>query len=210
VLKDLPCYYLRMQLSAARLIQLIGGLLLFGGSLALLVRSRLGLDPWDVFHQGLAIRSGIPIGTVTILVGAVVLLLWIPLGQRPGIGTIANVILVGLALDGTLAILPTQSDLGVRWAFLVAGIVLNGIATGAYIGAALGPGPRDGLMVGLAARRHSLRVVRTAIELTVLGIGWLLGGTVGIGTVLYAVTIGPIVHVTLPALTRRPRSMEGA
>jgi uncharacterized membrane protein YczE len=199
-----------MQLSSARLIQLVGGLLLFGGSLALLVRSRLGLDPWDVFHQGLAIRSGIPIGTVSILVGAVVLLLWIPLGQRPGIGTIANVILVGLALDGTLAVIPTPTDVGVRWAFLVVGIVLNGIATGAYIGAALGPGPRDGLMVGLANRGHSLRVVRTVIELTVLGIGWLLGGTVGVGTVLFAVTIGPIVHVTLPALTRRPRSMEGA
>ncbi len=198
-----------MQLSAARLIQLVGGFLLFGGSLALLVRSRLGLDPWDVFHQGLAIRSGIPIGTVTILVGAVVLLLWIPLGQRPGIGTIANVILVGLALDATLAMIPGSHRL-VRWAFLVAGIVLNGIATGAYIGAALGPGPRDGLMVGIASRGHSLRVVRTAIELTVLVIGWLLGGTVGIGTVLFAVTIGPIVHVTLPALTRRPRSREGA
>jgi uncharacterized membrane protein YczE len=210
VLKDLPCYYLRMQLSAARLIQLIGGLLLFGGSLALLVRSRLGLDPWDVFHQGLAIRSGIPIGTVTILVGAVVLLLWIPLGQRPGIGTVANVILVGLALDGTLAFLPAPTDLGARWAFLVAGIVLNGIATGAYIGAALGPGPRDGLMVGLANRGHSLRIVRTAIELTVLVAGWLLGGTVGIGTVLFAITIGPIVHVTLPVLTRRSRSKEGA
>ena len=210
MLKDLPCYYLRMQLSAARLIQLVGGLLLFGGSLALLVRSRLGLDPWDVFHQGLAIRSGIPIGTVTILVGAVVLLLWIPLGQRPGIGTIANVILVGLALDATLAMIPPPTDLGVRWVYLVTGIVLNGIATGAYIGAALGPGPRDGLMVGLTNRGHSLRVVRTAIELTVLGVGWLLGGTVGIGTVLFAVTIGPIVHVTLPALTRRPRSREGA
>ena len=195
-----------MQLSAARLIQLVGGLLLFGGSLGLLVRSRLGLDPWDVFHQGLAIRSGIPIGTVTILVGVVVLLLWIPLGQRPGIGTIANVILVGLALDATLAMIPVPTDLGVRWAYLVAGVVLNGIATGAYIGAALGPGPRDGLMVGIANRGHSLRMVRTAIELTVLVIGWLLGGTVGIGTVLFAVTIGPIVHVTLPALTRRPHS----
>jgi uncharacterized membrane protein YczE len=195
-----------MQLSTARVIQLVGGLLLFGGSLALLVRSRLGLDPWDVFHQGLAIRSGIPIGTVSILVGAVVLLLWIPLGQRPGIGTIANVILVGLALDGTLAVIPAPTDVAVRWAFLVVGIVLNGIATGAYIGAALGPGPRDGLMVGLANRGHSLRVVRTALELTVLGVGWLLGGTVGVGTVLFAVTIGPIVHVTLPALTRRPRS----
>ena len=203
-----------MQVSAARVIQLLGGLLLFGASLALLVRSRLGLDPWDVFHQGLAIQSGIRIGTVTILAGAVVLLLWIPLGQRPGIGTIANVILVGLSLDATLSMLPTPADLGVRWAYLVAGIILNGIASGAYIGAALGPGPRDGLMVGLANRGHSLRVVRTAIELTVLVIGWLLGGTVGVGTVLFAVTIGPIVHVTIPALTRRPltraKRREGA
>ena len=198
-----------MQLSIARLSQLLGGLLLFGASLALLVRSRLGLDPWDVFHQGLAIQSGIPIGTVTILVGAVVLLLWIPLGQRPGIGTIANVILVGLSLDATLAMMPIPTDLGVRWVYLVAGIVLNGIATGAYIGASLGPGPRDGLMVGLADRGHSLRVVRTTIELTVLVVGWLLGGTVGIGTVLFAVAIGPIVHVTIPALTRRPLTKEG-
>lgn len=207
-----------MQVSAARLIQLVAGLILFGVSLALLVWSDLGLDPWDVLHQGLANRSGIPIGTVTILVGAVVLVLWVPLGQRPGIGTIANVILVGLALDGTLALAPAPTDLGVRWVCLVAGILLNGIATGAYIGAALGPGPRDGLMVGIANRGHSLRAVRTAIELTVLGVGWLLGGTVGVGTVLFAITIGPIVHVTIPALTRargssprnEPRSREGA
>jgi uncharacterized membrane protein YczE len=199
-----------MQLSAARVIQLLLGLLLFGVSLALLVRSELGLDPWDVFHQGLSIRSGIPIGTVTILVGAVVLLLWVPLRQRPGIGTVANVVLIGLALDATLAVLPVPTDLLVRWTCLVAGIVLNGIATGAYIGAALGPGPRDGLMVGLASRGRSVRVVRTAIELTVLGVGWLMGGTVGVGTVLFAVTIGPIVHVTIPALTRGPGSTPGA
>jgi uncharacterized membrane protein YczE len=210
MLKDLHCYYLRMQLSAARLIQLVAGLVLFGMSLALLVRSDLGLDPWDVFHQGLAIRSGIPIGTVTILIGAIVLLLWIPLGQRPGIGTIANVILVGLALDATLALLPVITDPVLRWTCLLGGIVLNGIATGAYIGADLGPGPRDGLMVGLANRGHSLRVVRTTIELTVLVVGWLMGGTVGVGTVLFAVTIGPIVHVTIPALTRRPVTREGA
>lgn len=210
MLKDLGCYSLRMQLSAGRLFQLVAGLILFGVSLALLVRSRLGLDPWDVFHQGIAVSSGISIGTVTILVGAVVLLLWVPLGQRPGIGTVANVILVGVALDASLALLPAVSDLALRWACLVGGIVLNGIATGAYIGAALGPGPRDGLMVGLASRGHSVRVVRTAIELIVLGTGWVMGGTVGVGTVLYAVSIGPIVHVTLPALTRAPRSKEAA
>jgi uncharacterized membrane protein YczE len=214
VLKYLSATLLRMQLSAGRLIQLLAGLILFGVSLALLVRSGLGLDPWDVFHQGLSIQSGIPIGTVTILVGAIVLLLWVPLRQRPGIGTIANVVLVGLALDATLAVVPVPTDIRVRWTYLVAGIVLNGIATGAYIGAALGPGPRDGLMVGLARRGHSVRVVRTAIELTVLGVGWVMGGTVGVGTVLFAVTIGPIVHVTIPALTRGPgsarRSIEGA
>jgi hypothetical protein len=194
----------------ARLFQLAFGLILFGVSLALLVRSELGLDPWDVFHQGLAVRSGIPIGTCTILVGTIVLLLWIPLRQRPGIGTVANVVLVGLSLDATLAVLPAPTHLSVRWVFLVSGILLNGIATGAYIGAALGPGPRDGLMVGFADRGYSLRVVRTVIEVTVLGTGWLMGGTVGIGTVLFAVTIGPIVHVTIPALTRGPRSRKEA
>jgi uncharacterized membrane protein YczE len=193
-----------------RLIQLVLGLILFGASVALLVRSDLGLDPWDVFHQGLAIRSGIPIGACTILVGAIVLALWVPLRQRPGIGTVANVILVGLSLDATLAVLPAPTDPAMRWACLVSGIVLNGIATGGYIGAALGPGPRDGLMVGLASRGHSVRAVRTAIEVTVLGAGWLMGGTVGIGTVLFAVTIGPIVHVTIPALTREPRTRREA
>ena len=210
MLKYLPWYYLRMQVPGLRLIQLLLGLILFGVSLALLVRSDLGLDPWDVFHQSLAIRTGIPIGTVTILVGAIVLLLWVPLGQRPGIGTIANVVLVGVSLDATLAVMPAPTDPRLRWAFLIAGIVLNGVATGAYIGAALGPGPRDGLMVGLANRGHSVRVVRTSIELAVLIAGWLMGGTVGIGTVLFAVTIGPIVHVTIPALTRAPRSRPGS
>lgn len=194
----------------ARFIQLTIGLILFGASLALLVRSDLGLDPWDVFHQGLAFRSGIPIGTCTILVGAVVLLLWLPLRQRPGVGTVANVILVGLSLDAILLVLPVPTGLVMRWVCLISGIVLNGVATGAYIGAGLGPGPRDGLMVGLANRGHSVRAVRTAIEVTVLGTGWLMGGTVGIGTVLFAVTIGPIVHLTIPAFTRGPRSREEA
>jgi uncharacterized membrane protein YczE len=184
-----------------RLGQLLIGLVLFGVSLALLVRSDLGLDPWDVFHQGLSVASGLPIGVCTILAGAVVLLLWIPLRQRPGVGTIANVVIVGLSLDAALAVLPQPGSLSIRWAFLGAGIVLNGIATGAYIGAGLGPGPRDGLMVGLASRGLSVRVVRTLIEVSVLVGGYLLGGTVGVGTVLYALTIGPIVHVTLPVLS---------
>jgi len=188
-----------------RLAQLLAGLVLFGASLALLVRSELGLDPWDVFHQGLSVTSGLPIGVCTILSGAIVLVLWFPLHQRPGPGTLANVILVGLSLDFVLMLLPVPNGLPVRWAFLLTGIALNGAATGAYIGAGLGPGPRDGLMVGLAKRGQSLRVVRTMIEVTVLVAGFMLGGTVGIGTLLYAVTIGPIAHVTIPAFSHTRR-----
>jgi uncharacterized membrane protein YczE len=181
------------------------GLVLFGVSLALLVRSDLGLDPWDVFHQGFARTTGIAIGVSTILIGAVVLVIWLPLRQKPGIGTVANVILVGLTLDAVLAVLPAVESLTIRWAYLIGGIALNGVATGAYIGAGLGPGPRDGLMVGIASRGHSLRVVRSLIEVSVLVAGYLMGGTVGIGTVLYALTIGPIAHVTIPMLSHGPR-----
>ncbi len=188
-----------------RFVQLFAGLVLFGASLALLVRSELGLDPWDVFHQGLSVATGLSIGVCTIAAGVVVLLLWIPLRQRPGIGTVANVVLVGVSLDAVLLLIPATGDLTLRWTYLLAGIVLNGIATGAYIGAGFGPGPRDGLMVGLARGGRSLRVVRTAIEVSVLVIGWLLGGTVGVGTVLFALTIGPIVHRTVPAFSRDPR-----
>lgn len=185
----------------ARFVQLLIGLVAFGTSEALLVRADLGLDPWDVFHQGLSRQTELSIGTWSILVGAVVLLLWVPLRLRPGIGTLCNVVIIGLSLDAVLRIVPVPQVLSVRWAYLVGGIVLCGVATGAYIGAALGPGPRDGLMVGLANRGHSIRVVRTVIELTVLVTGFLLGGTVGIGTVLFAVSIGPIAHVTIPALS---------
>jgi uncharacterized membrane protein YczE len=190
-----------------RFIQLLAGLVLFGASLALLVRSELGLDPWDVFHQGLSVATGLSIGLCTIAAGAVVLLLWFPLHQRPGVGTVANVVLVGASLDAILLVLPETDDVALRWTYLLSGIVLNGIATGAYIGAGLGPGPRDGLMVGLARGGRSIRLVRTAIEVTVLVVGWLLGGTVGIGTVLFALSIGPVVHMTLPAFShdrRRP------
>jgi uncharacterized membrane protein YczE len=182
-------------------VQLFAGLVLFGASLALLVRSELGLDPWDVFHQGLSVASGLSIGVCTIAAGVVVLLLWFPLHQRPGVGTVANVVLVGASLDAILLVLPETDDVALRWTYLASGIVLNGIATGAYIGAGLGPGPRDGLMVGLARGGRSIRVVRTAIEVSVLVVGWLLGGTVGIGTVLFALSIGPIVHLTLPAFS---------
>lgn len=192
-----------------RLTQLYLGLVLYGASMALMIRAALGLNPWDVFHQGVAERLGLSFGTVTILVGALVLLLWIPLRQRPGIGTISNVIVIGLAVDAALAVLPPPGSLAVRLPMLLGGIVLNGIAGGAYIGAGLGPGPRDGLMTGWVRRTGgSVRVVRTVIEVTVLAVGWLLGGTVGLGTVLYAVSIGPLVHVFLPLLTVRPEPVR--
>jgi len=184
-----------------RLLALYLGLVLFGVSIALLVVSGLGLDSWDVFHQGLADRTGLGLGTVVILVGAIVLALWIPLRERPGLGTVSNVIVIGLAIDGSLVFLPEPSVLAWQVVFMVAGIVLNAIATALYIGAGFGPGPRDGLMTGLAKRGYSIRLVRTSIEVAVLGAGWLLGGTVGIGTVLYALSIGPLVHFLLPRLT---------
>jgi len=199
----------------ARLTQLLVGLIAYGASDALLVRARLGLGPWDVLHQGLARHTPFAIGTWVILVGAAVLLLWIPLRQRPGIGTICNMILIGVALNEVLLVLPAPHSLLVRWLFLVGGVVMCGVATGAYIGAGLGPGPRDGLMVGIAARGHSIRVVRTSIELAVLVVGFLLGGTLGIGTLVYAVAIGPIAHVTIPAFSGRrgratpPTPLEG-
>jgi uncharacterized membrane protein YczE len=189
-----------------RLTQLYLGLIAYGVSLALMVRSDLGLDPWDVLHQGLAERSGLSFGTVVIVVGALVLVLWVPLRQRPGIGTVSNVVVIGLAADAALAVLGSPQDGVTRAALLAGGIALNAVATGAYIGAGLGPGPRDGLMTGWVARRGgSVRVVRTSIEVSVLALGWLLGGTVGIGTVAYALGIGPLVHRTLPLLEIRPR-----
>ena len=180
------------------MVQLLSGLVLYGFSTGLLVRSNLGLDPWDVFHQGLATRAGMSIGSATIAVSAAVLLLWIPLRQRPGLGTVSNAILIGLMMDLTLSFLATPDHVLDRAALLAGGILLNGLATGLYIGAGLGPGPRDGLMTGIAARGHSIRVVRTSIEITVLAAGWLLGGTVGIGTVAYALAIGPLVHIFMP------------
>lgn len=178
--------------------QLLFGLWLFGASVALLVRADLGLDPWDVLHQGISDQTGLSIGTVVVATSVLVLALWVPLRQRPGVGTVANVILVGVSLDATLTVLPTPTDLWWRVAFLLAGIVGNGVATGLYIGSGLGPGPRDGLMTGLAARGVSIRVARTGIEAVVLIAGWLLGGTVGVGTVAYALAIGPLAHVFIP------------
>jgi uncharacterized membrane protein YczE len=185
-----------------RLTQLYLGLVLYGASMALQIRAGLGLDPWDVFHQGVAERSGLSFGTVVMITGAGVLLAWVPLRQRPGIGTVSNVFVIGIAVDVTLALLPAAGSSSAGLAMLLAGIGLNGVASGAYIGAGLGPGPRDGLMTGLVRRSgRSVRFVRTSIEVGVLAVGAVLGGTVGIGTVLYALSIGPLVHVLLPRLT---------
>lgn len=185
-----------------RLVQLFAGLALYGFSMALMIEATLGLNPWDVFHQGVAERAGWTFGTVTIVVGALVLLLWIPLRQRPGIGTVSNVIVIGIAVDASLWLVPTPSSLAVRIVFLTVGVVLNGVAGGAYIGANLGPGPRDGLMTGLVARTgRSVGLIRTGLELAVLGVGWLLGGTFGIGTLAYALAIGPLVQIFLPLMT---------
>lgn len=181
-----------------RLVQLYGGLLLYGVSSSLLVLAGLGLDPWDVFHQGLSRTFGLAIGTWAILVGVAVLLLWIPLRQRPGIGTVSNVVLVGATMNVVLGHVHAPHTIAARVACLVCGVFLNGVATGAYIGAGFGPGPRDGLMTGIAARGHSIRVVRTTIEVAVLATGWALGGTVGVGTVLYALAIGPLAHIFVP------------
>lgn len=185
-----------------RLFQLLWGLVLYGFAMALMLRANLGLDPWDVLHQGLAPKLGLSFGMTVNLVGAVVLLLWWPLRQRPGIGTVCNIVVIGTAVDISLHYLPTPDGYAMRAAWLGAGIVLNGIAGGAYIGAGLGPGPRDGLMTGLCRRNGwPVKWVRTGIEIAVLATGWMLGGTVGIGTIVYAATIGWIVHHALPFFT---------
>jgi uncharacterized membrane protein YczE len=190
-----------------RLLQLYVGLLLYGLGCALQVRANLGLDPWDVFHQGVARHTGLRIGTIVILVGVGVLLLWWPLRQWPGVGTVSNAILVGLAMNWSLDLIPYSAALGVRIPELAGGIVLVGLATGMYIGAALGPGPRDGLMTGFARRTgRSIRLVRTLLEVTVLVAGWGLGGTVGLGTVLFAVAIGPLTQLFLPLFALKPQA----
>lgn len=188
-----------------RTAQLFAGLVLYGVGMALMIESKLGLTSWDVFHQGLSKVTGLSFGLVVILLGIPILLLWIPLRQRPGFGTIANLVVIGFVVDGALATLPIPSSLWLRVIYLVAGIGVIGVGTGLYIGARMGPGPRDGLMTGLVARfpRLSIRLVRTAIELTVLGLGWLLGGTVGIGTLAFALSIGPLAQIFIPIFTFR-------
>jgi len=182
-----------------RLIQLVLGLSLYGASVGLMVRAGLGLGPWSVFHQGVSNHTGLSIGLVTNLVGALLLVLWIPLRQKPGIGTIGNVLLIGTAADLTLLVVPAIEGLAAQGALLGASILLTGLASGLYIGAGLGPGPRDGLMTGtVRLTGWPVGRVRTGIELIVLALGWLLGGTVGVGTVIYAFSLGPLVAVFLP------------
>ncbi|MFD6420159.1 YitT family protein [Streptomyces sp. NPDC060194] len=185
-----------------RLVQLYAGLLLYGASSALLVRSGLGLEPWNVLHQGLSELTGLSMGVVLTIVGAVVLLLWIPLRQRPGLGTVSNVLVIGAAMDASLAVVPDAQAMALRIALLVAGVVLNGAATGLYIAARFGPGPRDGLMTGLhRLTGRSIRLVRTGVEFTVVATGFLLGGTVGVGTLAYALAIGPLAQLFLRVFT---------
>ncbi|TPG37359.1 YczE/YyaS/YitT family protein [Mycolicibacterium hodleri] len=178
--------------------------------MAVMVRAGLGLDPWDVFHQGLAGRTGLTIGIASAVVGVAVLLLWIPLRNRPGIGTVANVIVIAVTVDASLAFLPEPAGLPVRIAMMLGAVVLNAVSTVLYIGAGLGSGPRDGLMTGLVRRTgRSVRLVRTLIEATVLTVGWLLGGTVGVGTLVYAFGIGPLVQVILRVTPRRWLAVSG-
>jgi uncharacterized membrane protein YczE len=199
-----PLAQLRAGRLALRLPLLVVGLYLYGASLAMMVRGSLGVAPWDVLHVGVARFVPLTLGQTVIVTSFVVLLLWVPLGERPGLGTVANSFLVGLSTDLTLGLLDAPDAWGARTALLVGGVVLNAVATGLYIGSQLGRGPRDGLMTGLVRRTGlSLRVVRTSIEVTVVALGWLLGGTLGLGTVLYALAIGPLVQGFLPRMTVR-------
>lgn len=202
VLSDLgPVAQLRAGRLARRLPQLYVGLVLYGVSLAAMVRADLGLAPWDVLHSGLTRFVPLDLGQVIVLVSFVVLLAWWPLREAPGLGTLSNALLVGLSADATLAVLSVPDALGARVALLVTGVVGNALATALYIGSQLGRGPRDGLMTGLARRTgRSLRLVRTGLEVGVVALGVLLGGTLGLGTVLYALTIGPLTQAMLPAL----------
>lgn len=187
-----------------RLGQLAVGLTLFGFAIGLMLASGLGVPPWDVLHQGLAVRFGLTVGIWSIIVSGLVLLLWIPLGERIGVGTVANVVIIGIMIDVSTAVIPDPGSTAIAWAMLLAGVALIGLASGLYIGAHLGPGPRDGLMTGIARHGYSIRLTRTVIEIVVLTIGWVLGGTFGWGTVVFAFLIGPLVHFFLPRLSLDP------
>ena len=194
-----------------RFIQLQIGLILYGLSLALMVRANLGLNPWSVFHQGLSDLTGLRLGLIVNAVGLLVLLTWIPLRQKPGIGTISNVLVIGTAADIALWMLPPINGLWLESTFLIAAIVLNAAATGAYIGAGLGPGPRDGITTGLLrVTGWQIRWIRMGVEATVLALGWLMGGVVGVGTVLFVLTTGPLLQIFLPMFTRSETPPAGA
>lgn len=181
-----------------RILMLYSGLVLGGVGLSMFFVADLGLDAWDVLHQGISISAGISVGTAVVASSVGVLFLWVPLRQRPGLGTVSDVFVVGVVIDVALSVMPHPGSLGMRVVFLAAGLVTTAIATSMYIGAGLGPGPRDGLMTGIAARGWTVRRVRTTLDVSVLAVGWFLGGTVGVGTVASALTMGPLVHVFLP------------
>lgn len=196
-----PLAQLRAGHLTRRIPQLLLGLVLYGVSMALMIRGALGVMPWDVLHQGIALHVPLSFGHIVIATSLLVLLLWIPLRQHVGLGTVSNALVIGLVVDPALALIPEQGALPARIALMLAGIVLNAVATAMYIGAQLGPGPRDGLMTGLAARTGlSLRLVRTGLEVAVVLLGWALGGQFGLATVLYALAIGPLTQAVLPAL----------
>lgn len=208
---DSPLAQLREGRLVRRLVQLYLGLVLYGISLALMLRAHLGLDPWDVLHQGIARHVPLSFGTIVILVSFAVLLLWIPLRQWPGLGTISNAVVIGLVVDATLLLVPAPSHLAVRITFALGAVLMNAVATAAYVGTRLGPGSRDGLMTGLVRRTgRSVRLVRTGIEASVLIVGWLLGGSVGIATLVYAFGIGPLTQLLLPYFTVLPRPKDEA
>ena len=184
-----------------RFVQLVIGETFFGVGIGLMLRSGIGLPPWDVLHQALSVQFGLTVGRWTILTSFVVLILWRPLRERYGIGTLLNAILIGVMIDVTAAVVPEPSNTGWAVALMTVGILLNAVMSGMYIGANLGPGPRDGLMTAIARRGPSIRLTRVTMEITVLVIGILLGGTFGIGTILYALLMGPMVQFFLPRWT---------
>lgn len=196
----------RLDRPVQRLVRLLAGLVLFGLGLALLVQAHLGVDPWTVLSQGLARTTGLTIGQLTVVISFVLLLLWIPLRQRPGLGTVANALLVGPVLDLGVAVIPSPEAFGLRLLMVVGAVVVVAVGTGLYVGVGWGPGPRDGIMTGLARRGMPLFAARALIEVTVLVVGWVLGGTVGLATVVFAASIGPLVGVAVPRLTLARRA----
>ena len=205
-----PLAQLRAGRMPERLLRLGIGLWLYGLSVALMIRGAIGASPWDVFHQGMALHVPISFGMVMILASVAVLLAWIPLRQMPGLGTLANTLLIGPFADLNLALIATPESLVLRVVFMLAGVLVCAFATGLYIGAQLGPGPRDGLMTGLARRTgRSIRLVRTLIEISVLLAGVLLGGVFGIGTIVFALGVGPVTQFFLRRLVVRLEGVPG-